>query len=203
MKADRMVTTMVAAVVLLTATACQGDSPKPPPVTSTPIASPTPTPSPTPAALPDFTKWQDEPADIPIPPMPAAAKKHTKAGSVAFGKYYVAMINYALLTGDNKGLGELAAAECNICQSNAAGFISTFTKKQSYLGDPRYTITGSREEDLSSTSAGASIFVTSKPFKIRTKSKVSSISGQRLALVFRLRWTKTAWSITDYTVGDI
>jgi len=202
-KGNRIATTMLAAVLVLTAAACQGDSPEPPPVTTTPVASPTPTPTPTTAALPDFTEWQTEPADIPVPPMPAAAKERTKAGSVAFGKYYIALINHALLTGENRELAALAAPECDICETNAAGFVSTFTKEQSYLGDPRYTITGSRQEDLSSTGAGASVFVTSKPFKIREKSEVTSVKAQHLALVFRLSWTGNAWKVTDYTVGDI
>ncbi len=123
MRANRIAATMLAAVLMLSAAACQGDSPEPPPMTSTPVTSPTPTPTPTAAALPDFTEWQTEPADIPVPPMPAAAKEHTKAGSVAFGKYYVGMLNYVILTADAAPARALSAAACTLCRQLESRFI--------------------------------------------------------------------------------
>ena len=130
MRATRIVTTMLTGALLLTASACQGDSPKPPPMTSTPVASPTPTPTPTAAALPDFTKWQDEPADIPVPAMPAAAKQHTKAGSVAFGKYYFEMLNYVILTADSGPAHALSASSCTLCRQLESRFTSIVAAKE-------------------------------------------------------------------------
>ena len=205
MRTKHLVAALSCAALLLGASGCGGDSPKPPPLTSTPgTPSPTPTPTPTSDGLPDFTKWQDEPADIPVPQLPAAAKAHTKAGAVAFGKHYVALTNYALLTGSRHELDQLALPQCEICRNNGCGESgAALTVCQSYLGDPRYTVDRARQEDLSPTDAGATIFVSSSAFKLKTKDRVTTVDKQNLALVFRLAWTNGQWKVSDYTVGDI
>ncbi|WP_310964179.1 DUF6318 family protein [Nocardioides terrisoli] len=52
-----------------------------------------------------------------IPPMPSAAKAHSKAGAVAFVRYYVTAFNHAQATGDVRPLRELGAKGCISCRS--------------------------------------------------------------------------------------
>src|SRR4051794_697515 len=92
---------LVGAVVLLLALAGCGGDPK---------ADPSPSPS-VPSASPVST--------TPAPPaLPEAAKANTKAGAIAFVKYYVQLINHAQATGD---VAALAAVEDPGCSSCASG----------------------------------------------------------------------------------
>src|SRR4051812_44399939 len=92
---------LVGAVVLVLALAGCGADPK---------ADPSPSPSTTTASPVSTT---------PAPPvLPEAAKANTKAGAIAFVKYYVELINHAQATGD---VGPLAAVEDPGCESCAKG----------------------------------------------------------------------------------
>lgn len=51
------------------------------------------------------------------PELPAAAKKHTQEGAVAFAKYYWEESGRAQETGDTKGLTGLMSPDCTVCQS--------------------------------------------------------------------------------------
>ena len=89
---------VVGAVALLLAlTACGGDpKPDPSPSVSTSVTSPasaTPTP----------------------PVMPEEAKADTKAGAIAFVKYYIALINHAQATGDVDALAKVEGPDCKSC----------------------------------------------------------------------------------------
>ncbi|WP_310964566.1 DUF6318 family protein [Nocardioides terrisoli] len=72
-------------------------------------ATHSPSPSNSPSASPSAVR---SPA---IPPMPSAAKAHSKAGAVAFARHYVDLINYAQATGDVKALRAVEAAGCESC----------------------------------------------------------------------------------------
>jgi hypothetical protein len=92
-----MASRIVGAVALLLVLAgCGGDpkaDPTPPPSPSTSPASTTPS----------------------APAMPEAAKANTKAGAIAFVRYYVDLINHAQATGDVSGLAGVEAPECASC----------------------------------------------------------------------------------------
>ena len=75
---------LVAAGLLLSG--CGGDSPEPKPLPKDSKSSPSASPSATP------------------PEMPAAAKKKTKAGAIAFVRHYVELINYAGRSGEPRPL---------------------------------------------------------------------------------------------------
>jgi Family of unknown function (DUF6318) len=204
MRAHRIATTMLAGALMLTAAACQGDSPKPSPVTTTPVASPTPTPTPTAAALPDFTKWQDKPANLPVPPMPAAAKQHTKAGSVAFGTYFMALVNYTLLTGRGKPLLTLGTKNCEACKSIVASLVKTLANGASYRGDPRYKSSMIRNADISRTDAGVDIETRSGAIQGKTRTgKVSKVAEDHIGVVLRLKSVDRGWQISDLSIGNL
>jgi hypothetical protein len=73
-----------------------------------PKVDPSPTPS-SPVASPVST--------TPAPPvMPAEAKTDTKAGAIAFVKYYIELINHAQATGDVEPLRPVEGSGCESCQ---------------------------------------------------------------------------------------
>jgi hypothetical protein len=95
-----------ALIALLLTSACGGDS----------SASPTPSPSRSPSPTATST--------TPTPPaLPAAAKKNTKAGAIAFVRHYVEVLNYAQESGDVEAIRELSSTACETCKS-VAGVIS-------------------------------------------------------------------------------
>ena len=205
MKANRIVATMLAAALVLTAAACQGDSPEPPPVTSTPVSSPTPTPTPTAAALPDFTKWQTEPADIPVPPMPAAAKNHSKAGSVAFVRYYLDLLNLSMLTSNGSAAKELSIRDCERCKLLESGFTTIISGGKSYLGDPRYTYADLASSDYSPSSAGVGGTMLRKSWRSREKGSSSSSKrpAERVGVVLRTEWTDGGWQVVYFSANPL
>ena len=206
MKANRSAATMLTAVLCLTAAACQGDSPKPPPVTSTPITSPTPTPTSTAAALPDFTKWQDKPADIPVPPMPAAAKKHTRAGSVAFAKYYIDILNYVILAADSSPAHSLRASSCSLCRQLEDRFTTIVGQGNGYLGDPRYRHRFFASSSGYSTAvAGVNGHLERSKWKSRDPSstKANSEPAERVGIVVRLEPTDGGWRVVSFSAENL
>jgi hypothetical protein len=97
-----MVRPVIGALALVLAVAACGGDPK---------ADPSPTPS-TPVTTPVST--------TPAPPvLPEAAKANTKAGAVAFVRYYVAVQNYASNNGDTDDLRSAAAPTCESCTTIA------------------------------------------------------------------------------------
>jgi len=94
---------VVGATVLLLLAGCGGD----------PKADPSPSTSPTPSA--SSTPTSSAPA------MPDAAKANTKAGAIAFVKYYVGLINYAQATGDVRALRAAEDGHCQSCEQARDG----------------------------------------------------------------------------------
>lgn len=85
----------LAALVVLSG--CGGDpkaTPSPSPSTSAVSTSPSPT----------------------APVMPAAAAENTKAGAIAFVRYYIELINHAQATGDVESLRLVESPDCRSCQ---------------------------------------------------------------------------------------
>ena len=205
MRANRIAATMLTAVLLLTAAACQGDSPEPPPITSTPVTSPTPTPTPTAAALPDFTEWQTEPADIPVPPMPAAAKERTKARSVAFVRYYLDLLNLSMLTSEGSAAKELSIRDCERCKLLESGFTTIISGGNSYLGDPRYTYADLSSSDYSSSSAGVGGTMLRKPWQSREKGSNNSTKrpAERIGVVLRTEWADGGWRVVYFSANPL
>lgn len=95
-------------VVLLVLAGC-GGSPEPRPL-SDPTPSPSATASPTPTP----------------PAMPAAARKKTQAGAIAFARGFIATLNFAGATGDTKALRRLYIDVCSRCEAIADGIEETY-----------------------------------------------------------------------------
>ena len=87
-----------AAALLVVLAGCGGD----------PKADPSPTPSETPVSTTPSP---------PAPTMPAAAAENSKAGAIAFVRYYIELINHAQATGDVEPLAAAESPECRSCAS--------------------------------------------------------------------------------------
>jgi hypothetical protein len=83
-------------VVLAVLAGCGGDpKAEPTPSLSTPSVSTTPSPT--------------------APVMPAAASENSKAGAIAFVRYYIELINHAQATGDVAALAAVEDPDCKSC----------------------------------------------------------------------------------------
>ncbi len=115
------VTTLVVTLTLLAGlTACGESGGEPavsPSATATTSASPTttPTPSPTPTATYKPASAEGPAENVPVPVLPAEAKKETKAGLEAFAKYWYELVEYAYETGDLEPLKAVSGPSCVAC----------------------------------------------------------------------------------------
>ncbi|MEV5001849.1 DUF6318 family protein [Nocardioides sp. LML1-1-1.1] len=94
---------------------CTGDDPG---------AGPSPSPS---ASVSTSVSPTPEPTAAPVAPvLPAAARKATEAGARAFIAYYWALINYAQVTGDVKGLEKVSGPSCDGCKAGIDGIVKIY-----------------------------------------------------------------------------
>ena len=88
----------VAALTVAVLGACTGDAADP---TTSPATSASPSPT---------------SAYVPVKPkFPAAAKKQTDAGAVAFAEYYLETLDYAWSAPEGEVLKDLATTDCGLC----------------------------------------------------------------------------------------
>jgi hypothetical protein len=81
---------------------------------------PSPGPSPSGSTAPSAS------ASGSAPVMPEAAKANTKAGAIAFVRFYVAAFNHARITGDTDPLGSLGTGRCVSCKDVRAAIDKTY-----------------------------------------------------------------------------
>lgn len=53
--------------------------------------------------------------NVPVPNLPATAKKNSEEGAAAFAEYYFELINYVIQTNDAEPLKKSTTRECEIC----------------------------------------------------------------------------------------
>ena len=107
----RLAASLAAASLLGSALSGCGGNPEPSPMpapssSTTPSASATPTP----------------------PVMPAAARKKTKQGAIAYAKSFIQTLNYAGKSGDTAPLREMYIPLCTRCEAIADGIDKTYRK---------------------------------------------------------------------------
>ncbi len=78
-------------------------------------ATPTPTPTPTPSAVYKPASAEGPAENVPLPKMPEAAKKETKAGLEAFMRYWLDVLYYSYQTGDTQALDQISGPDCLAC----------------------------------------------------------------------------------------
>jgi hypothetical protein len=65
---------------------------------------------------------------VTAPVEPAEASANTKAGAIAFVKYYVELINHAQATGDTAALAAAEDPRCGACASGRKYLTSVYTR---------------------------------------------------------------------------
>jgi hypothetical protein len=116
-----MVRPVIGVLALSLALAACGGEPK---------ADPSPTPS-APVTTPVST--------TPAPPvMPEEAKANTKAGAIAFVRYYIALVNHAQATGDLAGLAGVEEPPCKSC-TDGRSYLSKIYDAGGHVAGGRWT----------------------------------------------------------------
>jgi hypothetical protein len=105
----------VALAVGLAVSGCTGDPPKPTPL-GTPTAS---------------TSISSSPTTPAAPTMPPEAEGTSAKSAKAFVRYYVALVNYGLSSGDTQPLRRTSTKRCQTCEAIAAAIV------KAYAGDGR------------------------------------------------------------------
>jgi len=123
---------LLALLLALVLAACTGEDPDPEPTTgpSSTAAASTPTPS--------------GPAE---PVMPAAARKHTEAGAVAFVRYYWDLVSYAQLTQDGSTLADISSPHCAVCNGGQT-FLQRVRKKRGEVSGGETSVVESQATKL-------------------------------------------------------
>lgn len=125
---------------------CTGDDPGTAPSPSPSVTTSTSVPS-TPA-----------PTAAPVAPvLPAAAKKPTEAGARAFIAYYWALINYAQVTGDVKGLEKVSGPNCRRCSAGIDA-LRTLYIRGGHLTAANYEVTEDSIKRLKTVDSGVVAF---------------------------------------------
>ncbi|MGY2873811.1 hypothetical protein ACVW00_001001 [Marmoricola sp. URHA0025 HA25] len=178
------VAVLVVVAVLLVVTGCGAD-PKadPSPAPSTPVTSPVST---TPSA----------------PVLPEEAKANTKAGAVAFVKYYVELINHAQATGDVGSLQAVEAKECRSC-ANARETLNTIYGAGGHIegGALSASITSAaRRPDPGEWTVFAA--VSFGPQKVIRPDGSTSLKGGRSVMTLVVRYQNAAWLVDQWSRGS-
>lgn len=173
---------LVGVVLALAVAGCGGD----------PKADPTPTPS-SPSSS----------STTPAPPvMPDAAKADTKAGAVAFVKYYVETQNFASATGDTAALERIAASECESCQS-IIGLIKKVYAAGGHIDGDGWTILKAQRAGLASAPSNAiyvdvALRIASQSIYSTPSASPSEYPGNpRRLMTFGLSRASSGWRVAN------
>jgi hypothetical protein len=91
-------------------------------------------PSPSPSTAPVSTTPSPT-----APVMPAAASENTKAGAIAFVRYYIELINHAQATGDVGRLQAVEDASCKSC-TNGRKYLATIYGAGGHISGGAWTV---------------------------------------------------------------
>ncbi|GAB3858848.1 hypothetical protein GCM10028801_19350 [Nocardioides maradonensis] len=151
-------------------------------------ADPTPSVSPTKVA--------------PTPPvMPDAATRQTKAGAIAFAKYYWQVVDYAQRSGDTAALSPLQTLTCVACDAGRE-WIDRIVRRHGTISGGQHRITAI--EAHGSARAGIVVFLrqSTSPQRVSGAGDLNKrYSGGRQHLVMNLSWG-TGWQVASWDTAD-
>ncbi len=170
--------------------ACGGDP--------TPIFSPTPSAS--------VSRTPTQPASPTGPPtMPEAARQHTRAGAIAFVKYYWAVANYAQETLDVAPLKSLASKQCAGC-AGGVKFVTGVRARGGTISGGRITtsqLEAAPLQEVSGTWMAVRFMWTATPQKVdypEAKQDKSYSGGSRTDRMV-LKPTSAGWLAANWELG--
>ena len=149
-------------------------------VTAAPAASPT-------SAAPDFPEG-----------LPAAAKKHTKDGAVAFVKYFIDQVNQAWTSPDASRLEGMCLTTSKACAAFVDDARELEAKNRRYDGEP---VTVVSTEPMGTIEGSQRVLVQ----LIQEKRNVVDSTGRRvktdpreeLRLLALVRWGQSGWQLAS------
>jgi hypothetical protein len=184
-----MVRPVVGALALLLAlTACGGD----------PKADPSPTPS-----APVTTPVSTTPA---APVMPEAAKANTKAGAIAFVRYYVAVQNYASTSGDTTALKSVASPACESC-GTIADLIDKTYRRGGHIEGQGWTVLDARPARINTGQANleyvdVALRIDAQAIYASPSASPSTFTGNpRRLMTFGLSRGEGGWQVSRIVAG--
>jgi Family of unknown function (DUF6318) len=180
-----MTRALVGAVALALALAGCGGDPK---------ADPSPTPS-SPATSPVSTTPS-------APALPDEAKANTKAGAIAFVRYYIALINHAQATGDVDALAAVEDPGCRSCISARQTLGDIYQSGGHIEGGALDASIGgaSPRPDLK----GWTVIVTARfgPQDVVRSDGATHLKGGRSLITFVVRHSEESWTVLQWSRGS-
>jgi hypothetical protein len=151
--------------------------------TSTSPATPTSEPTPTEASGPS------------APELPTTATKHTKAGAIAFVRFYLELLNYAAHTGDVRPLRQHSTSDCEACRDDAQTWSDLYSSggwaKGGVLALKTVRATApARPEDVY---VGVTVARSHGTYKATPDAKAKSVPADEADLDYYLVWVHHSW----------
>jgi hypothetical protein len=164
---------------------CGGDSPEPKPLPKDSKSSPSASPSSSP------------------PAMPAAAKKRTKAGSIAFVRHYVMLINVAQSSGNTTPLAAAESPECRSCKSVRRDIQRLYSSGGSIEGGAWRVEQVLGSDPAEGAGRVVSLVVSFGPQVVRRPKPASPqrLKGGTLPLTVELDPVSNGWHVKQWTRG--
>lgn len=158
---------------------------------------------PTTSSPPPATSSKPAPTGPVAPTMPAAARQRTKAGAIAFAKYYWRVVDYAQATGDTRALRTLTDKACKACEGGA-DWIDKVHHLHGVIHGGGHLTRQIHAQRLTGGKVGASAFVVtmvlvSKPDRVSDAGKLSGPDRggpRRIEMTVQLfgrTWKITSW----------
>jgi hypothetical protein len=135
--------------------------------------------------------------------MPAAAKKKTRAGSIAFVRHYVQLINVAQSSGDTAALAAVEAPECRSCKSVRGDIERLYLSGGSIKGGAWKVDQVLGSDPAEAAGRVVSLVVTFGPQVVRRPEPASPqrLKGGTLPLTVELKPVSTGWHVKQWTRG--
>ncbi|WP_068324914.1 DUF6318 family protein [Janibacter terrae] len=190
----------LAATAVLTGglAACGEDEPTEPTTTASPIeVDPSSSSSSGPSVSPTSTGAGAEmPKDL-----PAAARKETKAGAAAFGKYYYEAMGDASHTGETEELVKLSLKSCPPCEQ-VLDDIEADAKINRTRGEDPYRFANVRATKRPDAGYKVSMDVTVRAHKVYEDGKViGSVDPLQYKLTEHVIWSNGRWQVSDWVIS--
>ena len=158
----------------------------------------------TPAGAATAAATSTGPGGVPVPALTAKARQHDSAGAVAYGVYFVHVLDYAYATQDVPPLRRPFTASCTLCSAVVASIGGRPRPQYTFKGGriTLYNLVMSQPSELTPVVVGngsmTALDVTGPGGK---RDRYSGKEEPRLQFVLFEKWTESGWTITRFRLG--